>query len=430
MIRKFSPSRSTKTIFTRLFVLLYYLKLTSGIRLQGVSDLIHNFEAMDPEVLNLLTFRNKPANRNKEDASEINIMDVDTSDILNCFSTLSYVCFQKKILIYLDSLNRVDRINLFGGYLSFVRISKGLTPPITEQLLASRHISDESTLSNLLKEVFEDFVETHVLRITVPVINTRLDGRGARGHCYDFNLADAKDENGTQKAAKDPTCYRGDQSMMALSSALIMKMLMLLPALLKVIAAKAIFGLAMGVVSVILSKMALLPLLLSYANKPPVHGNANVAPTTGSFRQGVNPTNFALTTDNYNTYYQQEEQPGRLTTAVGGSIDNDIGPIDYGPTAISSDNVWSESKFINKNYNVAAKDPNYVPRKERYRSISRRHVSKPKRTPYSEVASHNDRYLMTTIVPRTERMEKQLQLPVRMKRDLNPKFKHENELSV
>lgn len=203
MIRKFSPSRSTQTIFIQLFYLFYNLKLTGSIRLQGVSDLIHNFEAMDPEVLNLLTFSNKPAYRNREDASEIDIMDVDTSDILNCFSTLSYACFQKKILIYLDSLNRVDRINLFGGYLSFVRVSQGLTQPvapITEQFLASRHINDENTLSNLLKDVFEDFVATHVLRITVPVINTRLDARSssARGHCYDFNLADgSKDENGT-----------------------------------------------------------------------------------------------------------------------------------------------------------------------------------------------------------------------------------------
>lgn len=146
----------------------------------------------------------------------------------------------------------------------------------------------------------------------------------------------------------------------------------------------------------------------------------------------MNPTSFSLTTDSYNTYYQQEEQPGRLTTAVG-AIDNDIGPVDYGPTAISSDNAWSESKFsINKNYNVPAKD-NYVPRKERFRSISRRHISKSKRAPYPEVVSNNDRYLLTTMVPRTERMEKGLELepPVRMKRWLEtPPLQREDKKSV
>lgn len=94
---------------------------------------------------------------------------------------------------------------------------------------------------------------------------------------------DFTDSRGT---AKDPTCYRGDQSMVTLSSALVMKMLMLLPTLLKVIAAKAIFGLVMGVVSVILSKMAILPLLLSYANKSVTHANSNTVATTGSYRQG------------------------------------------------------------------------------------------------------------------------------------------------
>lgn len=72
--------------------------------------------------------------------------------------------------------------------------------------------------------------------------------------------------------------------MVTLSSALVMKMLMLLPTLLKVIAAKAVFGLVMGMVSVILSKMAILPLLLSYANKNKQHPNA--ASATGSYRQG------------------------------------------------------------------------------------------------------------------------------------------------
>lgn len=87
--------------------------------------------------------------------------------------------------------------------------------------------------------------------------------------------------------AKAPTCYRGDQSMVALSSALVLKMVTLFPTLLKVIAAKAIFGILMGVVSVILSKMAILPLVLSYANKNINQPHSNVAPITGSYRQGM-----------------------------------------------------------------------------------------------------------------------------------------------
>ena len=87
--------------------------------------------------------------------------------------------------------------------------------------------------------------------------------------------------------ARAPTCYRGDQSMVALSSALVLKMLTLLPTLLKVIAAKAVFGILMGVVSVILSKMAILPLVLSYANKNINQQHSHIAPSiSSSFRQG------------------------------------------------------------------------------------------------------------------------------------------------
>lgn len=73
--------------------------------------------------------------------------------------------------------------------------------------------------------------------------------------------------------------------MVTLSSALMMKMFMLVPTLLKVIAAKAIFGLVMAMMSVVLSKMAILPILLSYASKNKQYPNT-AAPAVGSYRQG------------------------------------------------------------------------------------------------------------------------------------------------
>ncbi len=194
MNRERLPSRK----FLLFFFVSHALEFGYAIELQGVSDLLRNFEAIDPDVLNLFTFNHKSKYRNRADTNEIDITDMDTSDILSCFSTMSYTCFQKKIIFYLDSLNRVDRINLFGGYMSFVRLSQGVAPPITEQLLASRHVNDETSLGALLREVFEDFVESHVLRITVPVLNARVDARSARGHCYDFNMGEIKLSNDTQ----------------------------------------------------------------------------------------------------------------------------------------------------------------------------------------------------------------------------------------
>lgn len=126
-----------------------------------------------------------------------------------------------------------------------------------------------------------------------------------------------------------------------------------------------------------------------------------------------NPTNFALTTDNYNSYFPQEEQPGRLTTAVG-SLENDISA-DYGPTAITNDNLWVDNKYINKNYNTQNKDVKYVPRKERYRSIHRRHISKPKRIVYPEYMVSgrqlDDVNILTTAETSTEKLEEPRSFP-------------------
>lgn len=106
-----------------------------------------------------------------------------------------------------------------------------------------------------------------------------------------------------------------------------------------------------------------------------------------------------------------------------GSIDNDIGPGDYGPTAISNDNLWSEKYINNKNYNTQAnKDAKYIPRKERRRSISRRHIGKVKKTTYPEVVIANERYiddigLLTTTETSTEKLTKDnSNLTVRIKR--------------
>lgn len=175
----------------------------------GVVDLLRNFDAVDPDVLNVLTFERagRPARRRVDAAaaSEMDIGDLDTSDILHCFGSLSYACFQKKIIVYLDSLNRVDRINLFGGYVSFVRLAPAPSAPITEQLLASRRVTDRASLAALLRDLYDDFFDSHLLRITVPGIDARLDARSARARCYDFAVADAKDDDREDATATGPS---------------------------------------------------------------------------------------------------------------------------------------------------------------------------------------------------------------------------------
>lgn len=187
---------SDKTLNFVIVFLSFGLPRDYGVRAQALTDLIFNFGGMDPESLKLLTHTFQPKKKTlytkETDPSEIDIMDVDTSDILNCFSSLTYLCFQQKIIMYLESLNRVNKINIFGDYVSFVKVGGIAKPPImTEELMFSRNMADENSASAMLRQLFEEFVDSHILRISVPVLNAKFEARSSKGHCYDFSLNDA-----------------------------------------------------------------------------------------------------------------------------------------------------------------------------------------------------------------------------------------------
>lgn len=92
--------------------------------------------------------------------------------------------------------------------------------------------------------------------------------------------------------------------------------------------------------------------------------------------------NYALTTDNYALYYAQDEQSSGIQN---GNSDNNIISQDYGALGTNNDNLWGESKLLNRNYENQNKDIKYIPRKERYRSLRRRSTSKPKKSTYPEM---------------------------------------------
>lgn len=88
--------------------------------------------------------------------------------VTECLVKFSFPCFQKKVLVFLDRINRVEKINLLGQVLSVVRIKGDHTPPITEELLTARKVTDEGSLTTLLDLTIDRFLETHVIQITIP----------------------------------------------------------------------------------------------------------------------------------------------------------------------------------------------------------------------------------------------------------------------
>lgn len=96
--------------------------------------------------------------------------DAEPPDMMACLRAMSYTCLQRKTAVYLDALNRMDRIRLLGDFVTAVRTEPvdARTPAISEQLLHARGHNTVLSLSVLVDTVVRDIVRGHVLRISFP----------------------------------------------------------------------------------------------------------------------------------------------------------------------------------------------------------------------------------------------------------------------
>lgn len=60
----------------------------------------------------------------------------------DCVLTFSLPCLQKKFLVFLDKLGRMDGFSIFGDFLSVKRTNKETTKPISEKVIEARMNSD------------------------------------------------------------------------------------------------------------------------------------------------------------------------------------------------------------------------------------------------------------------------------------------------
>jgi hypothetical protein len=88
-----------------------------------------------------------------------------------CLPRLSFPCMQRKMLVYVDKLDR-DDFHVLGDYLSVVRIGKPPSRPMmTEENLLEPRMSTGSTiwaLDSLLDHTIKGFFFTHAVRVEMP----------------------------------------------------------------------------------------------------------------------------------------------------------------------------------------------------------------------------------------------------------------------
>lgn len=77
-----------------------------------------------------------------------------------CVISFSLPCLQKKFLVFLDRLGRMDSFSILGDFLSVKRINKETTKPITEKAIEARmnYHNSEDDLETLVEYAIERLV--------------------------------------------------------------------------------------------------------------------------------------------------------------------------------------------------------------------------------------------------------------------------------
>jgi hypothetical protein len=89
-----------------------------------------------------------------------------------CLLHLSFSCIQRKLLVYVDRLDRMKDFDVIGDYLSVVRLGKTSRRPLmTEENLTEPKMSTDDSirkLDSLLDYSIKRFLYNHAIRVKVP----------------------------------------------------------------------------------------------------------------------------------------------------------------------------------------------------------------------------------------------------------------------
>ncbi|KAL0277503.1 UNVERIFIED_CONTAM: hypothetical protein PYX00_004755 [Menopon gallinae] len=173
-----------------------------------------------------------------------------------CVMAFSLPCLQKKFLVFLDRLGRMDSFSILGDFLSMKRINKENTKPITEKAIEARmnyHKSEED-LEILVDYAIERFFNNHKLRIKLPFgLSVSESTETGRSLTPESNVIDIGFARGFSEG-------RGKKKkmMMMMMMMLKMKMMALIPMAAMMIKMKAMKALMLSKLALIMSLMSLM----------------------------------------------------------------------------------------------------------------------------------------------------------------------------
>ncbi|CAH2268241.1 jg22300 [Pararge aegeria aegeria] len=229
---------------SRLLLNLLYLAFINGFVIEDDNDKFQISEEISDEVTDT---------KNGESDNPANVFNGVYTE---CFFHLSYTCLQKKTLLYLKELNRLNEISVIGDYVKFVKLNNSENFNYAEDTsLTVGQSSDE--LAFMIDKAVDKFFDNHLIRfsalgkdVLVPnkveefVGRKKRKGGGGGGH-------GGGDGDGGKK-----------KMMMMAMMCMKMKLMMMVPAMMGMMGMMSFKGMMFSMMSFMISKMMLLMKIL------------------------------------------------------------------------------------------------------------------------------------------------------------------------
>ncbi|XP_022194058.2 uncharacterized protein LOC111051804 [Nilaparvata lugens] len=213
-----------------------------------------------------------------------------------CLIKISFPCVQRKTLLFIDRLSRLDRIRIVGDYVSIVRVTQQKSPAIV--LEESPLDRDEATLRALIDLSIDRFFQTHVVRLQIPPLFPEPEAAAADGTgkaasddtVVDFTIGDSIQAEGRKKGGGGGGGggkMKGMKKLMMLMGMMMMtKLIMIAPILMGVMGLAAIKALIFSVMSITISKIMLLKKLKAMMGNKGGHGGGHDSGSSGGWSSG------------------------------------------------------------------------------------------------------------------------------------------------
>ncbi|KAL0277502.1 UNVERIFIED_CONTAM: hypothetical protein PYX00_004754 [Menopon gallinae] len=185
-----------------------------------------------------------------------------------CLAQISFSCLQKKVLNFINRMNRMEKFSLLGNYVSVVRTKNDYEPEAEFQARLNKEEKD-SGLDDLMDNTIDRFFNNHIIRFKIPNAFAVLKNSEKRNYqeeatALDFRFPYVDETEGRKKKGGGKM---GKKMMMMMMSGLKTKLMLMGPMMMGMAGLMSMKSIMMSLIALMISKVMLIKKLMMMKNK-------------------------------------------------------------------------------------------------------------------------------------------------------------------